>query len=105
MLSFVPYLFCGGDLMTDKKQWGGRRPNQTGRPKGTIKPEGVRSQHQLRAYDEEWDLIRRFARLVKHGKTSRTIEKMRRVVLNYHPTVLLLVKEDDNHEENPKSTR
>ncbi|WP_417208219.1 hypothetical protein [Acidaminococcus fermentans] len=51
-----------------KNGWGGRRPNQTGRPKGTIKPEGVRSQHQLRAYDEEWDLIRRFARLVKHGK-------------------------------------
>lgn len=68
MLSFVPYLFCGGDSMTDKKQWGGRRPNQTGRPKGTTKPEGVRPQHQIRAYDEEWDLIRRFARLVKHGK-------------------------------------
>ena len=30
--------------------------------------ETVRPQHQLRAYDEEWDLIRRFARLVKHGK-------------------------------------
>lgn len=56
--------------MTDKKQWGGRRPNQTGRPKGTIKPEGVRSQHQLRAYDDEWDLIRRFACLVKHGNAD-----------------------------------
>lgn len=53
-----------------KNGWGGRRPNQTGRPKGTIKPEGVRSQHQLRAYDEEWELIRRFARLVKHGNAE-----------------------------------
>lgn len=54
--------------MTESKNgWGGRRLNQTGRPKGSVKPEGVRPQHQLRAYDEEWDLIRRFARLVKHG--------------------------------------
>ena len=54
--------------MEIKSGWGGRRPNQTGRPKGTTKPEGVRPQHQLRAYEGEWDLIRRFARLVKHGK-------------------------------------
>ena len=26
-----------------------------------------RPQHQLRAYPDEWELIRRFARLVKHG--------------------------------------
>jgi len=54
-------------MAESKYGWGGRRPNQTGRPKGTTKPEGVRPQHQLRAYDEEWGLIRRFARLVKHG--------------------------------------
>ena len=54
--------------MTENKKygWGGRRPNQTGRPVGTTKPEGVRSQHQIRAYDDEWELIREFARLVKH---------------------------------------
>ena len=54
--------------MTEGKQWGGRRPG-AGRPKGSTKNgSSVRPQHQLRAYDEEWDLIRRFARLVKHGK-------------------------------------
>lgn len=59
--------------MTESKKngWGGRRPNQTGRPKGTTKAvHNVRPQHQLRAYDEEWDLIRRFARLVKHGNAQ-----------------------------------
>lgn len=56
--------------MTEEKQWGwgGKRPNQTGRPKGTTKAEGVRGQHQLRAYDDEWELIREFASLIKHGK-------------------------------------
>lgn len=44
--------------------WGGKRPNQTGRPK---KEEGVRKQHQLRAYDDEWELIQAFAKRVKHG--------------------------------------
>ena len=54
--------------MTEGNQWGGRRPG-AGRPKGSTKNgSSVRPQHQLRAYDEEWDLIRRFARLVKHGK-------------------------------------
>jgi len=28
----------------------------------------VRSQHQVRAFDDEWELIRRFADLVKQGK-------------------------------------
>ena len=39
--------------------WGGNRPN-AGRPKDTVKPEGVRKQHQLRAYDDEWELIKVF---------------------------------------------
>lgn len=48
-----------------KYGWGGRRPNQTGRPKGTTKPEGVRKQRQTRAYDDEWELIKEFAKIVK----------------------------------------
>lgn len=61
-------LETGGRKITEGKQWGGRRPG-AGRPKGSTKNgSSVRPQHQLRAYDEEWDLIRRFARLVKHGK-------------------------------------
>lgn len=55
--------------METKTGWGGRRPNQTGRPKGTVKENhNPRPQHQVRAFDDEWDLIKRFARLVKHGK-------------------------------------
>lgn len=55
----------------EKNGWGGKRPNQTGRPK---KEEGVRKQHQLRAYDDEWLLIQAFAKLVKHGKKDKCAE-------------------------------
>lgn len=48
--------------------WGGKRTNQTGRPKGTTKAEGVRAQRQLRAYPDEWKIIQRFAYALKHGK-------------------------------------
>lgn len=58
--------------MTEVKYgWGGRRPNQTGRPKGSVKEiHNPRPQHQVRAFDDEWELIRRFARLVKHGNAE-----------------------------------
>lgn len=56
--------------------WGGRRPNQTGRPK---KAEGQRTQHQIRAYDDEWELIRRFAALVKHVDKSACEEAVRKL--------------------------
>ena len=48
---------------------GGVRP-WAGRPKGSKKvgPSDMRPQHQLRADPDEWDLIRRFARMVKHGQ-------------------------------------
>ena len=40
-----------------------------GRPKGSVSPEGSRKQHQVRAFDDdEWDLIYRFAKLIKSGK-------------------------------------
>lgn len=45
-----------------KYGWGGRRPNQTGRPK---KPEGPRKQHQIRAYEDEWELIRLFTKITR----------------------------------------
>ena len=48
--------------MTEEKSgWGGRRKNQTGRPK----QDRVRAQHQIRAYPEEWEIIRAFAAIVK----------------------------------------
>ena len=43
---------------------GGTREG-AGRPKDTTKPEGVRKQRQLRAYDEEWEIIKEFSRILK----------------------------------------
>ena len=43
---------------------GGTREGE-GRPKVTTKPEGVRKQRQLRAYDEEWEIIKEFSRILK----------------------------------------
>lgn len=40
---------------------------KVGRPVGWRKPEGVRTQRPLKAYDDEWNLIRRFAQIIKHG--------------------------------------
>lgn len=51
-----------------KNAWGGKRPNQTGRPKGTTKAEGVRKQRQVRAYDDEWELIKEFSAIVKKDR-------------------------------------
>ena len=49
-----------------KNTWGGKRTG-AGRPVGTTKEVSVqRPQHQLRAFPEEWEMIRKFARLVKH---------------------------------------
>ena len=43
--------------------WGGKRENQTGRPRKDV----TRKQRQLRAYDDEWELIKRFDKIIKHG--------------------------------------
>lgn len=42
-------------------------PRHGGKPLGWRKLEGVREQHQMRAYPEEWELIQRFAKIVKYG--------------------------------------
>ena len=59
---------------------GGVRP-WAGRPKGSKKvgPSDMRPQHQLRADPEEWDLIRRFARLVKHGDLEKCREALEKL--------------------------
>ena len=46
---------------------------------GPEKAEGVRKQHQLRAYDEEWAVIQAFARLVKHGKMKECSDFVKRI--------------------------
>lgn len=35
-----------------------------------------RPQHQLRAYPDEWELIRHFAKLVKHGDKAACIRAL-----------------------------
>ena len=46
--------------------WGGKRVG-AGRPKGSVKTvHNRRPQHAVAAFDNEWEVIRRFARLVKH---------------------------------------
>ncbi|GEM_PF-543527 len=54
-------------MAMNENNWGGRRENQTGRPKGTLKKEGTRKQRQLRAYDDEWELLKQFDKLLKYG--------------------------------------
>ena len=41
---------------------------------GYRKPEGTRKQRQLRAYDDEWEIINSFARIVKHGDKQSAVD-------------------------------
>lgn len=41
--------------------------NKRGRPVGSFKLEGVRKSRNIRAYDEEWELIQAFEKIVKYG--------------------------------------
>ncbi|MDY6053321.1 MAG: hypothetical protein SPI64_04280 [Anaerovibrio sp.] len=54
------------EYMEDVKgSWGGKRAG-AGRPKGSTKEDSnIRKQHQVRAHEEEWELIKEFATLVK----------------------------------------
>lgn len=65
--------------MANENGWGGRRAG-AGRPKGTTKDEShIRPQHQVRAYADEWEVIKEFTRLVKlHGveKAHKALEAM-----------------------------
>lgn len=66
--------------MSDGKgTWGGKREG-AGRPKGWRKGfSEQRKQHQVRAYDDEWQLILRFAKAVKHGNKeacTAAVEKL-----------------------------
>ncbi len=47
--------------------WGGKREG-AGRPKGSVNTSHAqRKQRQIRAFDDEWDIIQRIARIVKYG--------------------------------------
>lgn len=52
-----------------KGTWGGARPG-SGRPKGTTNKElgregAQRTQHQVRAFPDEWELIRLFTKITR----------------------------------------
>lgn len=55
--------------------WGGARPG-AGRPKGSknVGLEQPRKQRQLRAHDDEWELIKRFDKLIKKGHKEDCIK-------------------------------
>ncbi len=47
---------------------GGKRPG-AGRPKGTTKDiSNMRPQHQVRAYEDEWPLVKEFLAVVRKDK-------------------------------------
>lgn len=48
-----------------------------GKPKGWRKPEGVRPQHQVRAYDDEWAVIKDFMKLVRKIGAEKAAELIR----------------------------
>lgn len=50
------------------------KTGKVGRPVGWRKAGGVRTQRQMKAYDDEWALIREFAHMVKHGNRQAAIE-------------------------------
>lgn len=50
-------------MTTEKSTRGGRREG-AGRPKGTTK-DVVRKSRTLRAFDEEWEMIKEFASILK----------------------------------------
>lgn len=56
-----------------KNTWGGKRAG-AGRPVGTLKGySDARPQHQMRATDEEWELIKRFGKLLRKGHKEACI--------------------------------
>ena len=72
----------GVEKMTNtNNSWGGKRTG-AGRPVGTTK-DITRKARTLRAFDDEWELIREFAKIVKRNKSAA--EKM----LNEHEKSLL----------------
>lgn len=56
-----------------KKQHGGSREG-AGRPPKSPDEILQRKQRQVRAFDDEWELINRFAHLVKHRDADRCRE-------------------------------
>lgn len=59
-----------------ENSWGGKREGagrKTGWRKGYSEQ---RKQRQTRAHDDEWELIKRFERLVKHGDKEACLKAL-----------------------------
>ena len=68
------------DKKAGERRWGGAREG-AGRPVGSTKEiSNQRSQHQVRAFEEEWLVIKEFSKLVK---TSGNLEKCREFVKSF----------------------
>lgn len=55
-------------IETKKTTWGGRRTG-TGRPVGT-KKDITRKTRSIAAFDDEWEMIRQFSKIVKKDKDT-----------------------------------
>ena len=51
-----------------------QKPHKGGMPVGHRKAEGVRTMRSLKAYDAEWQLIKKFAAELKHGDKQKCID-------------------------------
>lgn len=47
---------------------------KVGRPEGYRKPEGVRTMRSLKAYDDEWQIIKTFAAELKKGDKQKCLD-------------------------------
>ena len=54
--------------MTDKTKWGGKREG-AGRPKQEV----IHKQRTTRLYDDEWELMKAFERIIKYGDKEACI--------------------------------
>ena len=52
--------------------------NKGGRPVGSVSIKGQRAGHQIRAYDDEWDVIKAFIQLVREdvNKCKTVVETL-----------------------------
>lgn len=50
-----------------------------GRPTGWRKEEGIRTIRTMKAYNDEWEIIRRFAKIVKHGDKNKCIKHLEQI--------------------------
>lgn len=49
---------------------------KVGRPVGWRKAEGVRKQRQMRAYDDEWQLVKDFVKILREFGVDETRKKL-----------------------------